>query len=142
MSKPKRSARVVWREGMTFDATTLSGHSLVLDAPKPGGNNRGPSPVELLLVALAGCTAMDIVSILKKKREPLEGLTVSVEGTRADTDPRVYTDIELVYHVRGRVKPQALAHAIELSETKYCSVGIMLAGTAKITTRYEIKADG
>ncbi len=138
--KDKRTARVVWRGRRTFEATTQSGHHVLLDASKAGGgDDRGASPMELVLVALAGCTAFDVVAILEKKREPLAALEVTVEGVRADHDPRVYTEIELVYRARGRVKPQALAHAIELSEKKYCSVGAMLGRTAHITTRYEIE---
>ncbi len=142
MSKEKRSAKVVWRERMTFDATTPGGHHIVTDASQAGGgDDRGPSPVELLLIALGSCTAMDVVSVLKKKREPLKGLEVSVEGTRAHEHPMIYTDIEVVYHVRGNVNPKALAHAIELSEAKYCSVGAMLGKSARITTRFEIESD-
>jgi putative redox protein len=142
MSGDKKSAQVVWRERMTFDAKTQSGHHLVLDTlPTGGGDNRGASPMELVLVALAGCTAMDVISILQKKREPVKGLEVSVEGTRADTHPRVYTQIEVVYRVRGNVKPKAVADAIALSEETYCSVGVMLGRTADITTRFEIEAD-
>ncbi len=142
MSQTKQSAQVIWRERMTFDAQTQSGHRLTLDtSPTGGGNDRGASPMQLLLVALAGCTAMDVVSILQKMREPLTGLEVSVEGIRADEHPRIYTDITLVYHVRGPVKPQSVAHAIELSEAKYCSVGAMLGRSARITTRMEIEGD-
>jgi putative redox protein len=143
MSNDKRAAKVVWRERMTFDATTATGHHLVTDAAQTGGgDDRGASPVELLLVALAGCTAMDVVSILQKKREPLKGLEVWVEGTRAPEHPKIYTDIELVYRARGNVHSNALAHAIELSETKYCSVGAMLGKSARITTRFEIEDEG
>jgi len=142
MAKNKRSASVVWRERMTFDARSQSGHLLTLDTtPAGGGDDRGASPMELVLVALAGCTAMDVVSILQKKREPLVGLEVTVEAARADRLPHIYTDIELVYHVRGNVRPQAVAQAIELSETKYCSVGAMLGQSARITTRFEIQTD-
>ncbi len=142
MAGDKKSAKVVWRERMTFDAKTQSGHALVLDAqPTGGGDDRGASPMELALVALAGCTAMDVISILQKKREPVKSLEVSVEGTRADQHPRVYTQIEVVYRVRGNVKPKAVADAIELSEGIYCSVGAMLGRTADITTRFEIEAD-
>ena len=141
MPTDKRSAKVVRRERLTFDAMTTTGHRLVIDSSKAGGGDgRGPNPMELLLIALAGCTAMDVVSILQKKREPLEGLEVFVEGTRADEHPKVYTDIEVVYRVRGQVQPKALAHAIELSEEKYCSVGAMLAKSARITTRFEIES--
>ena len=141
MPTDKRTAKVVWRERLTFDAMATTGHRVVIDASKAGGgDDRGPNPVELLLIALAGCTAMDVVSILQKKREPLEGLEVYVEGARAHEHPKIYTDIEVVYHVRGQVKAKAVAHAIELSEAKYCSVGAMLGKSAHITTRFEIES--
>jgi putative redox protein len=143
MSTDKRSAKVVWRERLTFDAMASTGHRLVVDSSKAGGgDDRGPNPMELLLMALAGCTAMDVVSILQKKREPLEALEVSVEGTRAHDHPKTYTDIQVVYRVRGQVRAKALEHAIELSETKYCSVGAMLGKSARITTRFEIEPGG
>ncbi len=131
--------RMVWRQGMTFDGTTTTGHHLVIDAIPPNGSDNGPKPIELLLTALAGCTAMDVLSILQKKREPLVGLEVYVEGVRAQEHPRVYTDIQVVYRVRGNVNPEAVARAIELSENKYCGVSAMLRPTARITTRYEIE---
>jgi putative redox protein len=141
MPTEKRSAKIVWRERLTFDAMAMTGHRLAIDASKAGGgDDRGPNPMELLLIALAGCTAMDVVSILRKKREPIEGLEVFVEGTRAQKHPKIYTDIEVVYHIRGPVGAKAVAHAIELSETKYCSVGAMLGKTARISTRFELES--
>ncbi len=141
-AKHEHSSQVKWRERMTFDAMTATGHHLVLDASEAaGGDNRGPRPVELLLTALAGCTAMDVVSILQKKRQPIKGLEVTVEGTRAKQEPRVYTEIDVLYRVCGDVKPKAVEQAIQLSEDKYCSVGVMLGRTAKIKTRYEIVPD-
>lgn len=134
--------RVVWRQGMTFDATTPSGHSLTLDTAPPAGGDRGPRPMELLLTALAGCAAMDVLSILQKKREPVRGFEVRVTGTRAKDHPRIYTEIEVAYSVRGSVKPRAVEQAIQLSEKKYCGVYAMLARSAKITSHYEIEADG
>lgn len=136
----KESTRMVWRQGMTFDATTTTGHHLVIDTVPPTGNDNGPKPIELLLTALAGCTAMDVLSILQKKREPVQGLEVSVEGERASEHPRVYTELQVVYRVQGNVSADALARAIELSETKYCGVSAMLRHSAHITTRYEIQA--
>jgi putative redox protein len=130
---------VEWRAGMTFDATTTTGHHIVLDAPPPNGDDRGPKPIELLLTALAGCTAMDVLSILQKKREPVLELVVDVEGTRAATHPMIYTDIEIIYRVRGDVTPDALERAIELSCTKYCGVHAMLEHRAHLHTRYEIQ---
>lgn len=136
----KQQTKMVWRERMTFDATTTTGHKLVIDAVPPGGDDRGPKPVELLLTALAGCTAMDVLSILQKKREPLEGLEVIVEGTRAPNPPMYYQEIEVVYRVYGAVHPAAVERAIELSETKYCGVHHMLRQSAQIKSRYEIVA--
>lgn len=138
MAGAKEFTRMVWREEMTFDGTTTMGHHIVVDALPPAGSNRGPKPVELLLTALAGCTAMDVLSILKKKREPVEGLEVLVEGTRAVDHPRSYTEIQVTYLVRGRVNPRSVERAIELSENKYCGVHAMLSRSAHITSRYEI----
>jgi putative redox protein len=132
---------VVWRERMTFDTTTNSGHALVLDAAPPAGDDRGVRPMELLLTALAGCAAMDVLAILEKKREPVRGFEVTVRAARAHEHPRVYTDIELLYRVRGKVSPNALGHAIRLSETKYCGVGAMLGKCATIRSRYEIEPE-
>lgn len=142
MAIEKQFTHLVWREGMTFDATTTTGHQLVLDSAPPEGDDRGPKPIELLLTAFAGCTAMDVLSILRKKREPVQELIVDVAGMRATTHPMIYTDIEVVYRVRGNVSPFALRHAIELSETKYCGVHAMLEHSAHISSRYEIEPDG
>lgn len=131
--------RMVWRKDMTFDATTTTGHHIVIDAIPPNGNDNGPKPIELILTALAGCTAMDVLAILTKKREPVQGLEVFVEGVRAEEHPRIYTDVQIVYRVRGPVNPQAVERAIELSETKYCGVSAMLGKSARLTTRYEIE---
>lgn len=135
----KQHTLMKWRERMTFDATTTAGHTLTIDAAAGhGGDGRGPKPIELLLTALAGCTAMDVISILHKKREPVEGFEVYVEGTRAHEHPMVYTHITVVYRVYGDVKPESVERAIELSRTKYCGVSAMLGKTAQITDRYEI----
>jgi putative redox protein len=135
-----RTAHARWIEGKEFDITTGSGHHVVVDSnEKGGGKNHGPSPMELVLVGLAGCGAMDVIDILKKKRETVTGLDVRVDGERADTTPAVYNSIEICYVVRGKgVSPQAVESAIHLSETKYCSVGAMLGKTAKIKTWYKI----
>lgn len=140
MAKETKRASVKWVEGLEFEAATGSGHRLVLDAgEKAGGKNHGPGPMELLLVGLAGCTGIDVVDILRKKRQAVSGVEVRVEGARAETHPMVYTDIEVVYVVRGKdVSPKAVEDAIHLSEEKYCSAGVMLGKTAKITSRYEI----
>jgi len=142
MTNEKQFTHLVWREGMTFDATTTTGHHLVIDAVPPSGKDRGPKPVELVLTALAGCTAMDVLSILQKMREPVLGLTVDVEGTRAATHPMIYTDIALVYRVRGAVSAESLERAIELSKTRYCGVQAMLEQSVRIQSRYEIISYG
>ncbi len=140
MSQEIKTAQVRWVDGLEFDGGTGSGHRLTLDAGvHAGGQNHGPSPIELLLLGLAGCTGMDVIHILKKKRQEVKGLEVRVAGTRAETHPMVYTDIEVTYIVRGAgVSPKAVEDAIRLSETKYCGAGIMLGKTAKITSHYEI----
>ena len=138
-----KKVSVSWVNGMEFSTHTDSGHTGVLDAGvKAGGQNHGPSPMELLLLGMAGCTGIDVIDILKKKRLTVTGLEVRVEGTRAETHPMVYTCIDVVYTVRGKDIPaRAVEQAIHLSENKYCSAGVMLGKTAKINTRYEIVAD-
>jgi len=128
-----------WREGMTFDATTTTGHHIVMDGGHEA-DDQGPSPIELLLTALSGCTGTTVLGILQKKREPVEGLEVRVEGTRAEHHPKVYVEIEVLYRVYGAVSPESVERAIQLSEEKYCGVSTMLAETAVIRHRYEIIA--
>jgi putative redox protein len=140
MSQKIKTAQVRWVDGLEFEAATGSKHTMTSDAGiLAGGQNYGPSPIELLLVGLAGCTGMDALDILKKKRQDLRGLEVRVEGKRAETHPMVYADIDVTYIVRGAaVSPKAVDDAIRLSETKYCGAGIMLGKTAKITSHNEI----
>jgi putative redox protein len=125
---------------MTFDATTTTGHHIVMDAAPPEGDNRGPKPIELLLTALAGCTGMDVLAILQKKREPVEAFEVYVEGRRAPAHPMVYTEVDVVYRITGNVKAESVERAIQLSEEKYCGVSATLQEIAKINHRYEILA--
>src|SRR5512142_3179805 len=143
MSKEIKTARARWVEGLEFEAATGSEHRLILDAGIPaGGKNHGPSPIELLLVGLAGCTGMDVIDILKKKRQAVSGLLVRVAGTRAESHPMVYTNIEVTYIVQGKdISAKAVEDAIHLSETKYCGAGAMLGKTAKIESHYEIMPD-
>jgi len=133
-----KKASVKWVQGRQFQTFTGSGHQGVIDSV-PNGASQGPSPMELLLVGMAGCTGIDVVDILGKKRLDVKGLEVRVEGTRAETYPMVYTQIDVVYIVRGKDIPaSAVEQAIHLSEEKYCGAGAMLAKTAKINSRYEI----
>ena len=124
-------ARVTWQEGLRFQAHAPGGHTLIIDSPS--GDNAGPSPMGLVLVALAGCTAMDVISILQKQRQPVTGLEVAVTAERSPEHPKVYTAYELTYTVRGAgVARQSVERAVALSEEKYCSVGAMLGQAAPI----------
>jgi putative redox protein len=131
-----QTARVQWIGKEQFVAQSPSGHLSTLDSDR--SSNAAPGPMELLLMALGACTATDVVSILVKKRQKLESLEVTVSGERALEPPRVWTKLEIVYKLRGQLEEQAVKHAIDLSEEKYCSVAAMLRKTASITFRYEI----
>ena len=136
------TASATLASGMHF-VGEIDGFRMDLDAEETvGGGGAGPQPHRLLLQALAGCTAMDVISILRKKRQQVSGLSVEVQGYRADQHPRVYTQIEVLYRVRGQnVDPQAVARAIELSATRYCPVIAMLGKVAQVRTRYEIEKE-
>jgi putative redox protein len=123
-------ASVTWKQEMTFDALSHSGHSIPFDGDP--AHAHGTSPMEAVLMALCGCTAIDVVSILKKKREPFTGLTVSAVAERAAEPPSVFTQVKLIYRVSGAVTHKAMEDAVRLSETKYCSVAAMLSKTATI----------
>ena len=127
-------------EGMSFLAETGSNHALVMDgAPEAGGRNLAPRPMELLLAGTGGCTAFDVVMILKKGRHNVTGCEVSLHAERAESEPKVFTHIHFHYKVRGNnLKQEAVARAIELSKSKYCSASIMLGEVAKITHDFEI----
>jgi len=128
-------ARAQWIEDQRFIGIADSGHAIVVDGDKRTGN----SPVELVLIALCGCTGYDVVSILRKKREPFTRLEVRAQAERAKESPSVYTDIRLVYSVAGRVSHKAVEDAVRLSEEKYCSVSAMLQKTAKISYTIEYR---
>ncbi|HEX8997756.1 MAG TPA: OsmC family protein [Ktedonobacterales bacterium] len=126
--------------GMRFDVEAGSGHSVSLDAKvSNGGSGEGFVPMEMLLVGLAGCTGMDVISILRKKREDVTGYEVHVHGVRAETHPMFFTDIEVEHVVTGRhVNPASVARAIELSETTYCGAGATLSKTARLKHTFRI----
>lgn len=136
----EKTAHATWAGGMRFDIRTGSGHDLVLDvAEQDGGQNAGPTPTDLLMVGLAGCTGMDVVSILAKMRQEVTGLEISVHGTRQDEYPQIFRRITVTYTFTGRgLRPESVERAIELSETKYCTVGATLAPTATITSTFRI----
>ncbi len=128
------NAKAKWTEKFQFEATGNSGHKFLTD----GDGKVASSPMELVLSALCGCTAYDVVSILQKKREPFTGVEVSAKAEKAPEPPRVYTSIELLYRVTGDVSRKSVEDAVRLSEEKYCSVAAMLNKTAKITYRIEL----
>lgn len=126
--------------GMSFLAETGSNHAVVMDgAPEAGGRNLGPRPMELLLAGTGGCTAFDVVMILKKGRHAVTGCEVTLKAERAETDPKVFTRIHFHYRVSGKgLNADVVARAIKLSKDKYCSASIMLAEVAEITHELEI----
>ena len=140
LSKP-HFVKVKWIDGLRFVATDSAGHSIVMDASKEaGGEGSGFSPMQLLLIALGGCTGMDVVHILRKQRQQIDGLEVSVSGERVKEPPRVYNNICIVYKIRGTgIKENAIQRAIQLSEDKYCSVGATLRTKAKVASNYVIQ---
>jgi putative redox protein len=128
------SAKAIWTDRERYIAEATSGHAIVMDAASEKTAN---SPMELVLIALCGCTASDVVGILRKKREPFTSLEVSAHGERAEGYPAVYTEIKLVYKVGGKVSHKAMDDAVRLSKEKYCSVSAMLQKTAKISIEIE-----
>jgi putative redox protein len=131
-------AIATWKQEQQYDAESHSGHHVNVDAD--AAHTGGPSPMELILMALCSCTAVDVVSILQKKREPFTSLTVSADAEQAPAPPRVFTHIHLTYHVGGKVSPKAAEDAVALSKKKYCSVSKMLEKAAAID--YEITYEG
>lgn len=135
--------KVVWDHGLSFSGTADSGFTLPLGAARSaGGEDDGFRPMELIALGLAGCTAMDVISILLKKRQQVTGFEVRVHAERTAEHPRVFTDIVIEYIVRGRgIDPAAVERAIELSETKYCPAQAMLAKAVPIRHTYQIIAE-
>jgi putative redox protein len=134
------TARAVLETGMRFEAESGSGHTVTLDAAEHGGGeNAGFRPMELLLVGLAGCTGMDVISILRKKRQQVTAYEVRVSGTRAEDHPMVFVEITVEHVVTGHaIQPEAVARAIHLSEERYCGAGAMLGKVARLTHIYRI----
>ena len=131
------SAQLIWTDNERYLGEASSRHAIVMDTAK---ENTANSPMELVLLALCGCTASDVVGILRKKREPFNSLEVRAEGERAEGYPAVFTQIKLTYRVGGKVSRKAMEDAVRLSQEKYCSVSAMLEKTAKITISIEYLA--
>jgi putative redox protein len=129
-----------WKGKMVFEGKTESGHSVLMDAkPEVGGEDKGPRPMEFLMVSLGGCTAMDVVSILKKMRTDLESMTIKIDSERALEHPKIFTKINIEYNLTGKdIKEENVKKAIELSQEKYCSVTAMLREKAEITCKWNI----
>ena len=134
-------ARIKWIENVAFLGETESGHAVVMDgAPEGGGRNLGARPMEMVLIGTGGCTAYDVVHILKKSRVPVTDCVVEIAAERAAEDPKVFTRIHFHFVVTGNgLKPNVVERAVHLSAEKYCSASIMLAKTAAITHDFEIR---
>lgn len=137
-------ARIQWTGGVSFVGSADSGHEVPMDgSPDFGGQNRGARPMELVLIGMGGCTAFDVVHILRKGRQEITDCVAHIDAERAPTDPKVFTRIHVHFVVTGKnLDSKRVAHAIELSAEKYCSASIMLAKTATITHDFEIVASG
>ncbi len=132
-----------WAGGLKFEGAFSTGHSIVLDGSSDhGGADEGPRPVEMLLMGLAGCTGMDVIAILRKKRQNVSSFRVLVSGERREDHPRVFQKIHLVYEIAGTgIDVEGARQAIHLSETKYCSVSTMLRKAVDITTEIRVVED-
>jgi len=137
-------ARIKWVENVSFIAESGSGHALVMDgAPEGGGRNLGPRPMEVVLMGTGGCTAYDVVHILRKSRAPVTDCVVEIDAERAEEDPKVFTKIHFHFIVTGNgLKPTQVERAVHLTAEKYCSASIMLGKTAAITHDFEIREPG
>ncbi len=133
-------ATIKWAGGVSFVGTGDTGHALTMDgAPEMGGQNKGARPMEVVLIGMGGCTAFDVMHILKKQRQDVTACSADIDADRAEIDPKVFTRIHIHFKVTGRaLEPKKVEHAIELSATKYCSASIMLGKTAEITHDFEI----
>ena len=134
-------ARIKWLEDVAFVAESESGHAMVMDgAPEGGGRNLGPRPMETLLMGAGGCTAYDVVHILKKSRADVTDCVLEIDAERATEDPKVFTKIHFHVVVTGKaLKPAQVERAVHLSAEKYCSASIMLAKSVAITHDFEVR---
>lgn len=140
--KVSRKADVIWSGGLTFDTVPGSGHKITIDGPpEMGGENTGARPKELVLIGLGGCSAMDVISILKKMRQNVESFSVEVQAEEEEEPPKGFSKIHLIYRLRGEgLDPKRVKRAVNLSQNKYCGVSHMLSKAAHIT--WEIQLNG
>ncbi len=133
-------AKVTLVQDMQFNGQATSGHTLTMDADDAsGGHNAGFRPMELLLVGFGGCSGMDVISILRKKRQNVSGLEINVKGEKTEDYPKIYKEVHIEYVVKGKgIDKEAVERAIHLSLDKYCSVGATLAKSGTITHSYKI----
>jgi len=136
-------AKVTWQSGLAFNGIADSGFPIPLDTTVDhGGTGSGTSPMEMVLIGLGGCTGMDVISILQKKRQEVSKFEVVLHADRSTEHPKVFTDITIEYVVTGHnIDPEAVARAVELSESKYCSVNGMLKKTAAVHTKYTVREE-
>lgn len=139
--RPGSEVTLEWRGGFRFDSQDGHGHALTLDAPMADGDSfAGFTPGDMLLTALAGCSGIDVVNILLKQRQKVEGVRIRVSGRQNPEPPWTWEDVHLTYVIRGEgVNPNLVRRAIDLSENKYCSIGATIAGRAKITSDFVIE---
>ncbi len=133
-------AKVTYVKGLQFIGESETGHAIVMDGNREfGGEDTGPRPMELLLIGLGGCTGMDVVSILKKKKQELEGLEIIIDGKKAEEHPKRFTDVTIEFRLKGKnLSEEAVKRAVELSMEKYCSVKATLEGETKVSFSYNI----
>jgi len=131
--------KATWTGGMRFDLHAASGHDIAADAPvDKGGTDTAPTPMELVMLGLLGCTGLDVASILQKMKQPLERFEVRATHERAEKHPRIFTRIHLVYELWGDLDPRKVQRAVDLSESTYCSVSAMLRETVEITNEIRV----
>lgn len=133
-------ANIRWSGGVSFVGRADSGHDVVMDgSPEAGGQNKGSRPMEVVLIGMGGCTAFDVVHILRKQRQDVTDCVAEIDAERAPTDPKVFTRIHVHFKITGRgLDRKKVAHAIELSAEKYCSASIMIGKTAEITHDFDL----
>lgn len=139
MATPTPTVTSTWTGGRQFVHKSATGHALVTDTPvESGGGDTAPTPMELVVIGLAGCTGVDVASILEGMRQPLRALEITATYERAEEHPRVFTRIELRYRLHGDLDPSRVDRAVALSKDRYCSVSAMLGGIVHITHSVEI----